>query len=113
MMKNGKKFLKYLIIKLLWTNKLFVLFDKQKTRTNDDDSSEDEEQDISNDEPTDEKPKTIVGVTPVVDDKCRFFLGKDYTNFYQKDYESIEKYDEGFLLNSYWFRKKNISIFFD
>jgi hypothetical protein len=47
-------------------------------------------------EPADEKPKTIVGVTPVVDKKCRYFLGKDYSNSYEKDFEFIEKFDEGF-----------------
>lgn len=42
-----------------------------------------------------EEPKTIVGVTPVVDEKCRFFLGKDYSNSYEKDFEFIDKFDEG------------------
>jgi hypothetical protein len=47
-------------------------------------------------EPIDEKPTSIIGVTPVVDKKCRFFLGKDYSNSYEKDFEFIEKFDEGF-----------------
>ncbi len=50
------------------------------------------------DEPSDKKPKTIVDVTHVVDNKYRFFMGKDYTNMYLKDYESLEKFDEGFAI---------------
>ena len=43
----------------------------------------------------DEQPETIIGVTPVADKKCRYFLGKDYSNSYEKDFEFIDKFDEG------------------
>jgi hypothetical protein len=49
-------------------------------------------------EPSDEKPKTVVGVTPVLDTKSRFFMGKDYSNSYEKDFEFIDKFDEGLIL---------------
>jgi hypothetical protein len=62
----------------------------------DDSDSEDEE--IPSEEPEDEKPKTVIGVTPVADTKSRFFMGKDYSNSYEKDFEFIEKFDEGLLV---------------
>ena len=55
---------------------------------NNEDSS-DEDELIPTEEPPDEKPKTVVG------DKSRFFLGKDYSNSYVKDFEFIDKFDEG------------------
>jgi hypothetical protein len=61
---------------------------------NEDISDEDEQ--IPQEEPMDEKPRTIIGVTPVVDNKTKFFMGKDYSNSYEKDFEFIEKFDEGF-----------------
>ncbi|CAF0767503.1 unnamed protein product [Adineta ricciae] len=61
--------------------------------TDDDENSSDEEVD----EVSDERPKPIVGVTPVADSKCQFFLGKDYSNYYQKDFEFVEKYDEDYI----------------
>ncbi|CAF1160764.1 unnamed protein product [Rotaria sp. Silwood1] len=67
-----------------------------KSKNSRDDSS-DEEQDASVNESSDTKPKTIFGVTSVVDDTYRFFLGKDYSNYYQKDFESIEKFDEDYI----------------
>ena len=35
----------------------------------------------------DEQPRTIIGTTPVTETQHRFFLGKDYSNSYQKDFE--------------------------
>jgi hypothetical protein len=64
-------------------------------KKNNNDDSSDEEQNTLVDEPSDKKPKPIIGVTPVIDNKCRFFIGKDYSNYYEKDFESIEKFDEG------------------
>jgi hypothetical protein len=69
---------------------------KQKGRKKNSEDSSDEDEEMPCEEPADEKPKTIVGVTPVVDKKCRYFLGKDYSNSYEKDFEFIEKFDEGF-----------------
>ncbi|CAF4027217.1 unnamed protein product [Rotaria sp. Silwood2] len=61
------------------------------------DESSDEEEDTSISESSDTKPKTIVGVTSVVDETHQFFLGKDYSNYYQKDFEFIEKFDEDYI----------------
>ncbi len=61
-----------------------------------DEDISDEDETIPQEEPMDEKPRTIIGVTPVVDNKTRFFMGKDYSNSYEKDFEFIEKFDEGF-----------------
>ena len=75
---------------------LIVEFESQREKaenTDDDENSSDEEVD----EVSDERPKPIVGVTPVADSKCQFFLGKDYSNYYQKDFEFVEKYDEGYF----------------
>ncbi|CAF4172153.1 unnamed protein product, partial [Adineta steineri] len=66
----------------------------KRNKRNDSDDSSADEQDTSE---SDEKPKTIVGVTPVVDDKTRFFLGKDYSNYYEKDFEFVEKFDEDYI----------------
>ena len=50
-------------------------------------------------EPIDEKSITIIGdVTPLSDSKYRYFIGKDYSNSYEKDFEFIEKFDEGLSL---------------
>jgi hypothetical protein len=38
----------------------------------------------------------------VVDNKSRYFLGKDYSNSYEKDFEFIEKFDEGLILILYF-----------
>ncbi|CAF1294151.1 unnamed protein product [Rotaria sordida] len=67
-----------------------------KSKTNSDDSS-DEEEDVSVNESSDTKPKTIVGVTSVMDGTYRYFLGKDYSNYYHKDFEFIEKFDEDYI----------------
>ncbi len=67
---------------------------------NEDISDEDEQ--IPQEEPMDEKPRTIIGVTPVVDNKTKFFMGKDYSNSYEKDFEFIEKFDEGFYFYFYF-----------
>ncbi|CAF0819823.1 unnamed protein product [Adineta steineri] len=66
----------------------------RKKSQNDDSFDEDEEIPM---EPIDEKPKTIIGITPVADDKCRYFMGKDYSNSYEKDFEFIEKFDEDYI----------------
>ncbi|UJR34309.1 hypothetical protein I4U23_021712 [Adineta vaga] len=74
------------------------IFKKHRKNYNDDDSFDEEQEDeIPASEPADEKPKTIVGITPVADEKCRYFLGKDYSNSYEKDFEFIEKFDEDYI----------------
>ncbi|UJR32480.1 hypothetical protein I4U23_019942 [Adineta vaga] len=67
---------------------------KQMNDTDDDENSSDEE---PNDEVSDDQPQAIVGITPVADSDCRFFIGKDYSNYYQKDFEFVEKYDEDYI----------------
>ncbi|CAF3529694.1 unnamed protein product, partial [Rotaria sp. Silwood2] len=67
----------------------------KKIRKDENIDSSDEDEDILQ-EPIDEKPRTIIGVTPVLDKKCRYFMGKDYANPYDKDFGCLEKFDEGF-----------------
>lgn len=38
----------------------------------------------------------MIGTTPVAESEHRLFLGKDYSNSYRKDFEFIEKFEEGF-----------------
>lgn len=70
-------------------------FLQKSSRMNDDDSSNDEEEEEEED---DDEGKSVPSpdVTPVIDNKTRFFLGKDYSNSYVKDFEFIDKFDEGF-----------------
>ncbi|CAF4325543.1 unnamed protein product, partial [Rotaria sp. Silwood2] len=65
----------------------------KKIRKDENIDSSDEDEDILQ-EPIDEKPRTIIGVTPVLDKKCRYFMGKDYANPYDKDFGCLEKFDE-------------------
>jgi hypothetical protein len=51
----------------------------------------------------------MVGVT---NDKCRFFLGKDYSNSYKKDFQSVERFDEGSKIFFFLVVFKRIIIFF-
>ena len=69
------------------------------------DSSDEEEEE----EEEEEEPKTIIGVTPVVDNKSRYFLGKDYSNSYVKDFEFIDKFNEGFFVFSFLSTNESIS----
>lgn len=41
-----------------------------------------------------EKPEEPTPAT-VLDTKHRYFIGKDYSNSYEKDFEFLEKYSEG------------------
>ena len=49
--------------------------------------SEDEEK------PEESQPSIVPSVT--MDVAHRYFIGKDYTNPYEKDFVELEKYDEG------------------
>ncbi|CAF4014666.1 unnamed protein product [Adineta steineri] len=60
-------------------------------RKSDSDDSSDPEQDVI----VNKQPRTNVDVTSVTNDKCYLFPGKDYANYYEKDFEALEKYDEG------------------
>jgi len=72
-----------------------LYFEKKSKRKGNGEDSSDEDEQIPPEEPADEKPRTIVGVTPVADNKSRYFMGKDYSNSYEKDFEFIDKFDEG------------------
>jgi len=56
-------------------------------KVNDDDDSEDEEN-------RDKLPIPNVPL-PVMDTKHRYFIGKDYSNAYERDFETLERYSEG------------------
>ena len=65
------------------------IIQRRKARDNEEDSDEEEKED------TIEEPKSFIGPSPVVDTKHRYFVGKDYSNPYEKDFETLEKYAEG------------------
>jgi hypothetical protein len=52
----------------------------------------------SEDEEKPEEPQPIIGPVPGLDTKHRYFIGKDYSNPYEKDFEVLEKFNEGNLL---------------
>ncbi|UJR16391.1 hypothetical protein I4U23_003294 [Adineta vaga] len=52
------------------------------------------EEENSEDEEKPEEPQSIIGPSPVIDTKHRYFIGKDYSNPYEKDFEILEKYAE-------------------
>ncbi len=60
---------------------------KRAKRVNAHEDSEDEEKP--------EEPQQIIGPAPGLDTKHRYFIGKDYSNPYEKDFEILEKYSEG------------------
>ena len=49
----------------------------------------------SEDEEQPEEPTSFIGPSPVIDTKHRYFIGKDYSNPYERDFELLEKYSEG------------------
>ncbi|CAF1153090.1 unnamed protein product [Adineta ricciae] len=51
----------------------------------------------SEDEEKPEEPQSIIGPSPVIDTKHRYFIGKDYSNPYEKDFEVLEKFSEDFI----------------
>jgi hypothetical protein len=52
----------------------------------------------SEDEEKPEEPQSFIGPSPVLDTKHRYFIGKDYSNLYEKDFQFLEKFSEGYLL---------------
>ncbi|CAF1390508.1 unnamed protein product, partial [Didymodactylos carnosus] len=44
-----------------------------------------------------EEPQLNVNPPPVMDTKHRFFIGKDYANAYDKDFELLDKFNEDFI----------------
>jgi phospholipase D1/2 len=51
----------------------------------------------SEDEEKPEEPQAIIGPIPGLDTKHRYFIGKDYSNPYEKDFADLEKYNEDFV----------------
>jgi phospholipase D1/2 len=49
------------------------------------------------DEEKPEEPQPIIGPTLDLNAKHRYFIGKDYSNPYEKDFEILEKYNEDFI----------------
>ncbi len=60
-------------------------------KTSGEEDSEDEEQF--------QEPQSSVNPLPVIDTKRRYFIGKDYSNPYEKDFETLDKYSEGNYLS--------------
>jgi len=52
------------------------------------------EEDSENEEKP-EEPQTFIGPSPVIDTKRRYFIGKDYSNIYEKDFETLDRFNEG------------------
>jgi hypothetical protein len=65
-------------------------------------------QDDSEDEEKPEEPQQIIGPAPGLDTKHRYFIGKDYSNPYEKDFEILEKYNEGKFINFKYKKKMNL-----
>ena len=63
------------------------------------DTSSDEENEYQEETKAPEEPRTIIGTTPVAEGEHRLFLGKDYSNSYRKDFEFIEKFEEGWAIS--------------
>ncbi|CAF1019078.1 unnamed protein product [Rotaria sordida] len=51
----------------------------------------------SEDEERPEEPQSFIGPSPVIDTKHRYFIGKDYSNSYEKDFELLERHTEDFI----------------
>ncbi|CAF3892149.1 unnamed protein product [Adineta steineri] len=51
----------------------------------------------SDDEEIPEEQPAFVGPSPVVDTKTRYFIGKDYSNPYEKDFNALDKYSEDYI----------------
>jgi len=57
----------------------------------------------SDDEEQLERPRPITDLSSVIDTKRRYFIGKDYSNPYEKDFETLDKFSEGNLLFFYYY----------
>jgi hypothetical protein len=64
----------------------------------------------SEDEEKPEEPQTIIGPVPCLDTKHRYFIGKDYSNPYEKDFDTLEKYSEG-IFNHFNFPIFSLALF--
>jgi hypothetical protein len=52
----------------------------------------------SEDEENYEEPEPSIIAPSVIDTKRRYFIGKDYSNPYEKDFETLDKFNEGSYL---------------
>ncbi|CAF4116815.1 unnamed protein product, partial [Rotaria sordida] len=44
-----------------------------------------------------EESQSAIGQSSEIDRKQKFFIGKDYSNVYEKDFETLEKYSEDYI----------------
>jgi hypothetical protein len=64
----------------------------------------------SEDEEKPEEPQSYIGPSPVLDTKHRYFIGKDYSNPYERDFDTLEKFADGLLIK---ISKINIHFIFN
>ncbi|CAF3792945.1 unnamed protein product [Rotaria sp. Silwood1] len=53
--------------------------------------------DDSDNEEVVEEPQAVISLSLEIDRKQKLFIGKDYSNVYEKDFEILEKYSEDFI----------------
>ncbi len=41
------------------------------------------------------EPQSVTAPSIVIDRKHRYFIGKDYSNCYEKDFDTLDRYGEG------------------
>ena len=70
--------------------RIFLLDWQINRKNNDNDSTDGEDS-----ETIDKNEQTSAGVRHMTNDKHHIFLGKDYSNYYKNDFQSVEKFDEG------------------
>jgi phospholipase D1/2 len=63
----------------------------------------------SEDEEQFKEPQSSINPSSVIDTKRRYFIGKDYSNPYEKDFETLDKYSEGINLFFNYFFIVNIN----
>ncbi|UJR30086.1 hypothetical protein I4U23_017627 [Adineta vaga] len=54
-------------------------------------------EDDSEEEELSEEPQIFTGPSHTADTTQRYFIGKDYSNLYQKDFETLEKFSEDYI----------------
>ncbi|CAF1500960.1 unnamed protein product [Rotaria sp. Silwood1] len=53
--------------------------------------------DDSDNEEVVEEPQAVISLSLEIDRRQKLFIGKDYSNVYEKDFETLEKYSEDFI----------------
>ncbi|CAF0855862.1 unnamed protein product [Rotaria sordida] len=69
----------------------------KKHKKNKSEVSSDDDEEILQEESIENKFKSIINIPPVLNKKRRYFLGKDYSNPYTKDFEFLHKFDEDYI----------------